>query len=627
MFKMRFSLKVLAFFWVGLLFVIAILLYNAYSKLRPETFIALLTEQVQKNYPGAKLKVGKVSYRFSLDFNLNLQQIDLRRSDKLLGSIGEVELKVPWWLLLFSKGNAQINLTNLDLYVDHEEKVKNQEVASSGVGTSQVIKINVPSYLVDAKFTVRAKDISVRDIHSSRRYFVVSKLLVREFQYGKNSAFELNIPITIKHNGAQYSSDLWLFGDLTPNMKRWDLNYRGEVRSKDSSDKFLLDDLALDGKAFFSPTTLSMGSNIKLLVDKSVIGIGDLEANKDKLSFQLNATKFPVHYFSFLYTEIKNPYLKNLEGLADGSIKFNKNFETSVADVSGKLSFEGDLYLSDKDSIAGKWQIGFQNSRWDISFISPKGEASFFRRSVVDMERNLVTQYSEELGFSGLDLNGTLSPAIPIGKFIQELPSSYYTTTITYTKCLHGDKIIDGSFKYGLSPDQKFYQGELKDEKSYLKVAYSGKGSSNSIDINLSKFNFNSSVSILSPFFMANDSITTGKVEGRWSESWETGLWLGNFVSENLNSPTGSLADFVGKTALFFDLNFKDYAKQTLIFSLKNNTLNLDSLILDGPQLVKINGSLSTKQKSFLTANYPKKRLKPLRKEITDTYWIRKDEI
>lgn len=623
MFKMRFSLKVLAFFWVGLLFVIGVLLYNAYSRLKPETFIALLTEQVQKSYPGAKLNVGKVSYKFSLDFNLNLQQIDLRRSGKLLGSIGEVELKVPWWLLLFNRGNAQINLTNLDLYVDHADTSKSN-IVSSGK-TSQVIKVDVPSYLIGAKFTVRAKDVSIRDIHTSRRYFVVSKLLVREFQNGKNSAFELNIPITIKHGGVQYDSDLWLFGDLTPNPKHWNLNYRGEVRSKESNDKFLLDDLALDGSAFFSPATLSIGSSLKLLVDKVVIGIGELEANKEKLVFNLNAIKLPVNYFGFLYNDIKNPYLKNLEGAADGSIKFVKNFETSLAEINGKLSFDGDLYLSEKDTIAGKWQIGFQNSRWDISFISPKGEASFFRRSVIDIDKNLVTQYSEELGFSGLDLNATISPVMPIGKFVSELPSSYYSTSISYNKCLHGEKIVDGSFKYGLSPEQKFYHGELKDEKSFLKIDYALKGNANSIDLNLSNFSFNSSVTTFIPFFSAGDATVTGKVQGRWNETWETGLWFGNLKLDNLKEPTGSAIDFIQKTASFYEINAKDYLKQALFFSLKNNSLSLDSLILDGPQLLKINGLLSTKQKSHLTLSYPKKKTKPLRKDITETYWIRKD--
>lgn len=117
---MRISLKVIGVLWLGLFLIIGGLLFNAYSKLKPETFIALLTEQVQKNYPGAKLNVGKINYRFSLDFNLNLQNIHLRRSGKLLGSIGEIELKVPWWLLLFNRGNAQINLKKLDIYIDHE---------------------------------------------------------------------------------------------------------------------------------------------------------------------------------------------------------------------------------------------------------------------------------------------------------------------------------------------------------------------------------------------------------------------------------------------------------------------------------------------------------------------------
>jgi hypothetical protein len=218
---MRVSLKLLSFLWLGLFIIIGGLLYNAYSKLKPDAFVALLTEQVQKNYPGAKLEVGKVSYGFSLDFNLNVENIHLRRSDKLLGSIGEVELRVPWWLLLFNRGNAQINIKNLDVFVDHGQSPEVSKPSADSGSTSEKIEVTLPSYLVDANFTLRAKNISVRDINNARRYFVVSKLLVREFQHGKNSAFEVNIPVSIRQGEQNYPSELWLFGDVTPEPSKW----------------------------------------------------------------------------------------------------------------------------------------------------------------------------------------------------------------------------------------------------------------------------------------------------------------------------------------------------------------------------------------------------------------------
>src|SRR5690606_28037110 len=132
--KMRISLKLVAFLWLGLFIVIGGLLFSAYSQFKPESFVALIQEQVQKNYPGSKLQVGKVSYGFSLDFNLKLQNVSLHRSDKLISQLAELELKVPWWLLLTNRGNAQINISKLDIYVENEEPVAApKEVKASSV--------------------------------------------------------------------------------------------------------------------------------------------------------------------------------------------------------------------------------------------------------------------------------------------------------------------------------------------------------------------------------------------------------------------------------------------------------------------------------------------------------------
>lgn len=624
---MRISLKVIGLLWLGLFLIIGGLLFNAYSKLQPETFIALLTEQVQKNYPGAKLNVGKINYRFSLDFNLNLQEIHLRRSGKLLGSIGEVELKVPWWLLLFNRGNAQINLKKLDIYIDHERhEVAGEKVAATTAGS--LIKVAVPTYLADAKFTLRAKEVSVRDIHNARRYFMVSKLLVREFQYGKNSAFEMNIPIQITHGGTQYHSDLWLFGDVTPETSQWRLNYRGEFRTKESNDKFQIEDLVINGAATFIPSSLAISSDLNLLIEKDVVGKGEFIASQDKLSVMLHFTKLPVSTFGVIYEDIQNPYLKKFEGDASGSLKFEKVYDTSLASISGKLAFNGDLSLSETYSIPGNWKISFQDSRWEVSFISPKGEASFFRRSFVDMKKNTVTQFNEELGFTNLELNTILPSVMPVSDFIHSIPASYYTTTISFNKCSQGDKIFDGNFRYGLSPEQKFYQGELIDASSSFKVNYSNKNAQNALDLNLAKFKLIHGFNLIAPYYASSESILDGKLEARWKTAWPEGQWLVQMNSENAGEFQGKIPEFITKTAQFFGLDSKTFRKQGLNLSVKNNVVSVNSLILENVDSAKIAGSLSPKQKSFLTLTYPKnKKIKPLKKEIIEPYWMQKEEI
>jgi hypothetical protein len=624
---MRISLKVLAFLWIVLLLMIGGLLFNAYSKLKPETFIALLTEQVQKNYPGSKLNVGKVSYRFSLDFNLNLQNIHLRRSDKLLASIGEVELKVPWWLLLANHGNAQINLKDLDIYVDHDSIENSGPALGLDLPVSDKIKVALPDYLAEANFTFRAKQISIRDIHTARRYFVVSKLLVREFQYGKNSAFELNIPITIRHKDSQFSSDLWLFGDVTPETNEWSMNYRGEFRTRESNDKFQIEDLVIGGAAKFVPTTFQVSSDLTLQIDKQTIGTGVFSADQELLNLNLNLTQLPLNYFTFIYEEIKNPYLVNPEGEAIGNLKFQRSFDSAVATFSGKLNFNGNLYLTDKDNIPGKWQIGFQDSRWEVSFMSPKGEASFFRRSVVDLKTNTVTQYIEELGFSGLDLGLTIAPVAPLHRFMTETSGTYYTTTISYKKCLLNDQILDGQFKYGHTPEQKFYQGEITNDTTSFKANYTHKTETNSLDLHFKSFRWDPSYQFLAPYFSSLKGNIDGKVEGRWTNSWETGLWLTQLNGSDLQEPQGKVSEFFNRTFSFFEVETKAFPKLGLNLSGKNGVITLNSLMLENSESVKITGSLSSKQKSFLTLSYPKnKKLKAVKKEVLEPYWMQKEE-
>jgi hypothetical protein len=163
--------------------------YGAYNKLEPNAFISLLNKEANKNYPGSKLSVGKVDYRFSIDFNLNLKDIVLTRSGQTLTSISEVELKVPWWLILFDRGSAQINVSGLTIFVEDEaskQLVKSNTHTQSKNKDREDVSVSLPRYLVDANYTIRAKNIQIKSMKSSRSYFTLKKLLVREFQYGSS---------------------------------------------------------------------------------------------------------------------------------------------------------------------------------------------------------------------------------------------------------------------------------------------------------------------------------------------------------------------------------------------------------------------------------------------------------
>src|SRR5690606_36740437 len=261
---------------------------------------------------------------------------------------------------------------------------------------SEVVKVSVPSYFAETRFTLRAKNIAIRDINSTRRFFTISKLLVREFQYGKNTAFELNVPIEINLKKAKYRSDLWLFGDVTPEINEWKLNFRGEFRTREINDRSQLEDLVINGNMNFLLSTISMNSEIELQHEKESIGRGTVSANQDDLTIQVDFSKLPLSYLSSLYEVSKNPYLVITQGNANGGLIYKKHFESNKVDVNSKLEFTGPINLHSGIEIPGKWRVEVQNKNWDVSFISQRNDIQFSRKSDVDLASGETTKYEEE---------------------------------------------------------------------------------------------------------------------------------------------------------------------------------------------------------------------------------------
>lgn len=628
---MRISLKTLAIFWVLLLAIIGGLLYNAYSKFKADAFIAVLTEQVQKNYPGAKLNVGKIAYRFSLDFNLKLQDVHLRRSDKLLGSIKEIELKVPWWLLLVNKGNARINLSDLDVYVDQDEVPKISEVTPEDTATaSEVVKISVPSYFAETRFTLRAKNISLRDINSSRRYFTISKLLVREFQYGKNTAFEVNVPIEINLKKAKYRSELWLFGDVTPEVNEWKLNFRGEFRTREINDKSQLEDLVINGNMSFIPNALSMNSAIELLHDRDSIGKGNVVANQDSITVDVNFVKLPLSYFNSLYETSKNPYLVNPVGNAAGNVIFKRRFDTSKADVTAKLEFPAPINLNSESEVLGKWSVDIQNRHWEVAFNSNKGDVSFLRKSDIDLSKNQVQSFSEKLSFTGVELEKSITSVQGLETFLKENSTSQFASEVSFKKCYVGEEVYDGLFIYGVADKEKFYKSELKSEKGSFKMDFQqARDLKHSLELKAISFSWLSSFGFAEPYFHANSGVISGQMQGQWTDQWESGIWKVKLTGENLVQKEGKFTEFFEKTFSYFERDVKNTKKDILELTVKNSVINVIGFSenMEG-ETAKVSGTLSSKQKSSLEFQIPKnKKFRPIVKEVIEPYWMQKEEI
>lgn len=619
---MRVSIKYILGLWVVLLAIVGFLLYNAYAKLKPEIFISILQEQVQRNYPGTRLEVGKVDYRLSVDFNMGLRNILLKRADKVIGSLEEIELRLPWWLLLFQRGNAQVNLQNLTIFIDedHEDPATADVVAPGPKGPNR-IRLTVPDYLAKAQFTLRAKAITIKDIHGSRRYVTINKLLVREFRFGKNSAFELNLPVVMSHNDTSYNSELWLFGDITPDKEEWDLKFRGEFRTSEAGDKLQLDDVIIDGKARFKPQEVNVASDLTFFIERKQIGAGTFKATDKELSIGLTFSDFPLTFLSLFENEIKNPYIPQLTERSQGSVEIRKIYKSEALKLDGSLNFPGSFKLAEGAEVPGKWRITFNGSKWETSFITPKGEVSFFRRSVIDFKSGGPVQYYEEIGFTDCDLATAVQVLAPFERFLSETNKTYSSSTVTFKKCLQGESSFDGSFRYGAAPDRRFYVADLKDAKSSLKINFEQAGQKSALTFEAEKFAWIPQYTFLAPYFNTMTGTLDGKLEGRWTDSWIKGQWLSKLKAQGLTQYSGAWSTFFDRFWKVFNLTAAEAPDQTWNLSLKNSIVTLEPLQLDGLDPARLTGQLdlSMKKRSSLVLAYPKnKKWKPVRKELSE---------
>lgn len=631
---MRLSIRHFIVLWVLLLIIMCVLLYNAYGKLKPEVFISVLTEQVQRNYPGSRLQVGKVDYGLSVNFSMTLKDINLWRDERIIGSLEEIEIRLPWWLLLFEHGNAQINLKNLNIFIDEvkQDDDSRPDVSDSAPASmvSPLIKLQVPDYLAKAHFTLRVKDLAIKDFHTHRRYFTLNKLLLKEFQYGKNSAFELNLPINLSHNDTSYDSELWLFGDLTPEKDEWRLKFRGEFRTTETGEKLQLEDLIIDGKASLMPQELSVKSSLAFFVEKKEVGTGEMKANNSDMTVMLKLNDFPLSFLALFEDEITNPYLPLLVERATGTVEVQKKYKNSLIRLEGFLEFPGQFPLGQNPNtqIPGKWRLNFDGPKWETSFMSPKGEVSFFRRSAIDFNKGGVSQYVEELGFSEIDMIPAIDLVLPFEKLMTATSGTYSSSTISFKKCKLGEKNVNGVFRYGISPGQKFYVAELKEEDKTLNINFENTTSKQKIDVVAQKFPWREQYKFISKYFAAESGTIDGKLEGRWSEEWKLGEWKSSLKTTNLKNPSGEWIKFLDKFWQTFRLEVQQIPDQQWEISVRNGFFVLDSLLLEGPDPAKLTGQvdINLKKKSFLVLNYPKnKKWKPVKKELTELPLKRND--
>jgi hypothetical protein len=211
-------------------------------------------------------------------------------------------------------------------------------------------------------------------------------------------------------------------------------------------------------------------------------------------------------------------------------------------------------------------------------------------------------------------LEGLMEPA----------PQPYHSTVVLFKQCLLGEKLFDGSFRFGIIPNQKYYQAEMQDSQSKLSLKFVSKSNTQDLSIELTKFAWDSAFKFLEPYFSASEGIFDGKIEGQWSSHWSEGTWAAKLKAESLKESTGEFSRLTNDIWSFFNIDANTILKKSWQVSILKKSIRLTSLTLDGTDPAQISGFLSTlpKAKSFLSLSYPKnKKWKPVRKEVLEAFW------
>lgn len=618
---MRVSFKVLLIVWVALILILGGVVYTAYSKLSPEALISLMKTEIRRSYPDAEIKIADVDYRFALDFKLDLKNLEVFEEQKKIGSVEEIEIKIPWWLFLTDKGSAQVNITGLDLMLS-KGKIPSTQALPDEKTKPVEIKATIPSYLASAKYTLRANNIILRDSEDSHRSFILKKLLVREFQYGKTSVFELTLPMEINHNGAKFDSELWLFGELTPQKESWRISYRGEFKTKDLSENFQLDDLSLDGQANILTEKFQLSSELSFMIEKEKIGSGNVQADEATLKVTANFTKFPINYLSILGDEIQNPFLPELEGHGIGSVEYSRNLAKEETQLSSKIEFEGVMKLSQDLVYAGKWYLIFDNSKLESSFMTPNGEVSFFRRSIIDFKSGDTIQYNEEIGFSRIEFQRALAPLQKFEEFRQKENLTYFSSTASFKDCLQGSRKINGSLKRGFSPGQKFYLFSLKAGEESFNFTYQARQETEQIEIESKKFLWEG-FGLLSPYFNGKEVILDGKIQGKWHEDWRAGDWVSQIHAHSVSKMDGKVISILNQMLNPVELQLGDNFESHL--ELQKKKLKVKRFLPNGTDGALLTGTiLPEPANSVIQLKLPQSK-KKIKKEFVSSFFTQEN--
>ncbi|MFY7992903.1 MAG: hypothetical protein ACOVP4_06405 [Bacteriovoracaceae bacterium] len=529
---MRLSMKQMLWLWIAIMMMVGLLFGMAYQRFNGEALVAGLQKELQRVYPQSEVNIGNISTSFLVDINLSLENLSVTKNNKKELSLKHLELKIPWWSLLVDSGRIQLNIEGLILHLPQKQssiKVLESQNKKKEVISKELVQLSLPSYIANSSLNIRVKDLELIDPDLNERRLNLSKVIIRDYKVGSKTAFELNIPLSIKWGGS-YKGEIWVFGDFISSGQQVHMSWRADARGF-NQENWNLNDLFVEGKGLWEPQAQNLEAKITLIHSSKRISELEIKSTHQRLSVKGPINQLPVEIIKPLIKQFHpRPQVSFFKGseLGNGHFSWNYTWPGTKSHFDLRLGFEGDFYQE-----PGFWNLEWISEAYGIDFVASDKKLRFEGKwgpQKISHKVSLEGRSIESEFFNKID--PLLVNIYPVDE--QNFEISLHD--VIWKESNYTGKVL--SQKKPLLGDSRF-EMKLSNEKNVLDFNWSKLMSSNgkkSVFFKAINFPVGPFGSYFHQSLDNSPSVINGKLEASWSEDLYAGKGFIAFSLTNFSS-------------------------------------------------------------------------------------------
>ena len=574
---MRLSLKQMLWLWGAIIVMVGLLFGMAYKRFNSEVLVDGLRKELRKIYPHSKIQIGEVKTHFLIDINIGIDELIVEKDGIKELAVNHLELKVPWWALLIESGRVQLNIEGLllNLPANKNPLLNKQVVQDSDSSNQPAVELSLPHYVLNSSLNIRIKDLEIIDPELGERRLKLSKVIIRDYKPGQKTAFELNIPLSIKWGGS-YDGEIWVFGDFVSNHETIQTNWRADTRGF-KQEEWNLNDIFFEGKGVWNHSAKTLESEISLIYSSKKISDLSIKVSKDNLVLSGPVTQLPLDIVKPLIKQFhpksELSFFKGNE-LANGQFSWSYTWPGVKHHFDLKLAFEGEFY---KDW--GIWNLQWLSESYHLDFISSDKKTKFAGNWS-------PAGIHQTISLDGKNISGAyLTSFDPFITTVFNVPEQKldlkYKDVFWKDKLYSGDiALIKKSAESSRSAIIKLIQDKTKLDSTWTKASDSSQ-----------KFSLDAKSFTLGPFgsfFHSSLSDSSAVVNGKFAAEWNTDVFQGkgssNLIISNFSDGKASWMKYWDFVAKIFSLP-KSVDEVNLQSEWKAGIYKVKKLTVVGPQV------------------------------------------